>query len=1003
MKNITRCKDNEEIPLPVFRYVNKNEILHELMPYRVRDILLVSSLYDQFILEEDGILAERLIWEYQSLNLSFPPRVTRVSTGNEALEMLKKRHFDLVITMIRLSDIDPFGLGKAIKEKYPDLPVVLLLMSAAEMERLPPENEREGIDYIYQWTGDSSLFLAIIKVVEDMKNVEHDVGLAMVRVIILIEDTPMYYSIFLPLLYKEIVRETQRQVEEGVNQVQKLLRMRLRPKIIFVTNYEDAIKYVNKYEYYLLGVISDVGYPVGGKKDLEAGIKLVQTLKKRNPWLPILLQSSDPDNKKRAEELEVSFLYKLSSDVLSQMRKFVKENLIMGDFVFKSPDNKIIGRAKNLDELVKLISKVPIESIIYHAKQNHFSSWLFAKGEYELAYQIRPLKVSDFKNAEELRKYLIKVFTELKQKIYTRNIIAYSRHGFIEEARFTRIGRGSLGGKGRGLAFAFTILNQRMINEKYPNVDIGIPQTIAISVEYFDKFMEQNDLYEVGLNNNLSDEEIQRIFVSKPLPEELVIALRDVLSKIKKPIAVRSSSLLEDSQFQPFAGIYSTYMLPNNHPDLEVRLKHICTAIKLVYSSIFSKLAKSYIQTIGQKIEIEKMAIVIQVVVGKQHGERYYPDFSGVAQSINYYPISYMNPEDGVVTLALGLGAMIVEGGQVLTYCPKYPKIIPQMSSTKDAINNSQKEFYAVDLTVKDFDLLKGEHAFLVKLSIMDALKDGTLKWIASTYDYVNDRIIDSLVDKGVPIITFAHIIKYNRFPLNDIILDLLKMGRESFGAPVELEFAVNLDREKECDHKFYILQLRPMVDENDRLQENIDRYIDQAFIYSTNVLGNGVFENIYDIVYVDPEKFDASKTTKIKEEIHNINKELMSENREYVLIGPGRWGTSDPFLGIPVDWADINFARAIVEASLPNFMIDPSQGMHFFVNVTSTRRAYFTVSHKSKTDFIDWDWLTKQPQHCKTEHVIHVKLKDPVTIKVNGKKGKGVIIKPQKEKNDKK
>ncbi len=986
-ENVEKLKEYED-PFHVF---------YDLMPNRVKEILLVSSLYDQFVLTEEGSLMEGLFAAYQQLRLSPPPRITRASTVEEALKLLKERYFDLVITMRRLGDVNPFIFGQKVKNIMPDCPVVLLLNNYSDLAHLPRLSQMKGVDYSFVWTGDASLFLAIIKLIEDEKNVHNDTKAGLVRVIIVVEDTIQYYSTFLPLMYKELMTLTQKLIGEELNDNQRLLRRRIRPKILLARTYEEAKKYFDKYEEYLIGILTDMTFPktAADNKDPHAGIQLINYVKSKRPNLPILLHSTDIKNEKTAHALNVKFLYKKSQRWLYDLRKYLETYFGFGDFVFRSPTGELLDKVSSLTKLEKVLKRIPATSIKYHLESGDLINWLVVRGEYQLASHLRLLKSFKIPDDEELKSLVINLFKERQTNLQKMIIVEFDKEHFSPQQKFVRIGKGSLGGKGRGIAFIRYLLSvYRDLHKKYHSIRIDIPNTIVLTTEYFDKFLEFNNLHEIALSD-IEDEELTTIFLSKPLPPELVEILKIIIQQITYPIAVRSSSLLEDSQFQPFAGIYTTYLLPNNHPDVKIRLKQLETAIKLVYASTFKKLAKSYIKAIGQNIEIEKMAVIIQKIVGKKYGDRFYPDFSGVAQSYNYYPISYMKPEDGIVHVALGLGMMIVTGGKVLSFSPKHPLILPQMSTPDDALKNSQNEFYAVDLSQQHLKLTEGETATLKKLTLDVALKDGTLRWIGSVFDPQNQRIIDNVLIPGIPLVTFAPILKHRRFPLSELMLDLLKIGEESFGSPVEIEFAVLLDRTEREKHEFHILQIRPLTSENDRAEIETDSYKNQAIAYSTKVLGNGVFSDIYDIVYVKPDTFDNARTLEIKEEISRMNSLLCAKNREYILIGPGRWGTRDPFLGIPVQWNDISCAKAIVEVGLKNFQIEPSQGMHFFVNVTTLQRGYFTIQYGDKEDFIDWKWLNSQNAVYETLFIRHIQLESPITIRINGKTGKGVIVKP--------
>ncbi len=983
-------KETDEL-IPSFPsdYRNRFHAFYDLMKKRVNEVLLVSSFYDDFILEEDGHLTEQIFRQYGELQLSSPPRITRVSTPSDALDAIDKMDFDLVITMRRIVDSDPFSFGSEVKEKRPNLPVILLLTNYSELSHIPLFDDQEGIDRVFVWNGDSTIFVAIIKLVEDQMNLKRDTTIGMVRVILVIEDSIQYYSLFLPAIYSEVVHQTQELMDEGLNRYHQLLQMRARPKIILATTFEEGMEYYQKYKDNILGVITDVRYPREGETDLDAGIDFINIVHKDNPFLPTLLQSSNLKNKERAKGANSFFLHKVSPDLIKGLKKFMKKYLGFGYFSFCLPDGTEVARAESMVKFEKILETVPAESILYHGVRNHFSNWLLARGEHQLASILKPLKVTDFQGAEEIRSFLKEFFYKSRYEMKRGIIAHFSVKHYELDTPFVRIGEGSLGGKGRGLAFVSAILSSENLEEKYLGIEISIPNTIVIGTGLYDQFIEENELFDIILQD-ISDRQMKEIFLSKSLPDELEIALKHIADLHTEPLAVRSSSLLEDSQFQPFAGIYATYMLPNNGSKSKERYKQLEKAVKLVYASTVSRLAKNYIRKIGQKIEVEKMAIVIQKVIGQQFEERFYPDFSGVAQSYNYYPISYMKPEDGITYVALGLGAMIVEGGSSLRFCPKYPKILPQISTLEDTLKNTQSEFFALRINENHPDLIEGENITLETYPHTVAHEDGTTTLQTSTYDIQNERIVNRTTIQGPKVLTFAPILKQNRFPLCSILEDLLQLGQESFACPVEIEFAVVTTNRQVPEFK--ILQMRPLISETDRQEVEIESFKEEAFIYSDKALGNGVMKGIKDIVYVKREAFNSTETLEIKKEIAEINSKLSDEDKSYVLIGPGRWGTRDRFLGIPVDWSDIYYAKVLIEAGLADFKVDPSQGMHFFVNVTSTGMGYFTIPYGDKEAKINWEWLDNQIAKEETKYLKHLSFEEELVIRVNGKIGEGVI-----------
>ncbi len=975
-------------------------VFYDLMKYKVQDILLVSPLYDAYILEEDGLLSEQIFAEYERLKLSLPPRITRVNSGKKALQLMRRQHFDVVITTRRLGDMTLEEFARRVKMITIDTPIVLLLTNQADLTALNHSASLRLIDDVFIWNGSPHIFLAIIKLIEDRVNVKNDTSVGFVRVILVVEDNIQYYSLYLPLIYEEIMKQGRKLIESEPNENRRLLKMRGRPKVLLAKSYEEALHIYHAYKDYMLGVITDVGFPKNGKKDFSAGFDLVKYMKASNPYLPILVNSTNPKNEKRAREYNVRFIFKFSKNFIHSIRDFIKNDLGFGDFTFRLPNGEKIGQARDVDELLEKISGIPDESFTFHLQYLHFVSWLLARGEHELAACFKKYRhVDNASDLQAIRKTLREDYQRIKKQRYEGIIARFTPEKFDPSIPFVKIGRGSIGGKARGLSFMQFLLTRSKWKEKYKDTIIHVPNTIVIATGYFDEFLEQNNLHEV-IHANVSDDELKQRFLQAKLPTELEKALKEIITKIDKPLAIRSSSLLEDSQFQPFAGIYATYMLPNNHPDPEVRLQQLMDAVKLVYASTFSQTAKSYVKSIGQQLEIEKMAVIIQQVVGRSRNERFYPDFSGVAQSFNFYPVSYMKPEDGIAHVALGLGTMVVQGGKCLTFCPKYPRLLPQLASPKEALKSTQNEFMALRLDLQAFNLAEqGETATIETYPLTVAQEDGTLTWIGSIYDFQNERIVDGTLAVGAPLVTFASILKHGRFSLADILEDLLHECKEGFGCDVEIEFAVVLDRTRKERHRFAILQVRPLVTDFDRADIEVDTFKHQALIYTTRALGNGIITNVRDIVLVKPETFSNLKTTKIRDEVSAFNQKLGRMGKSYLLIGPGRWGTQDPFLGIPVRWNDINQAAVIVEAELENFRIDGSQGMHFFVNVTTSRKGYLTVTRDDpSSSFIDWKWLKQREAREETEHVKWISLSNPLIIRINGKQGKAVVIKPSEE-----
>ena len=988
------------------------QVFHNLMPFKVREILLVSSLYDAFIIEEEGLISEMVIEEYRHLLLSSPPRVTHVQSGQDALSKVKTQKYDLVITMSKNIGINPFEFGKKIKSQCKDLPVILLATDTADLHYCQDNVDKEGIDKSFYWYGDTSLFIAIVKYVEDKINVKYDTINGNVQVIIVTEDSIRDYSILLPVIYSAFVQQTQRSISEDLNEMQRLIRRRARPKVLLTNNYEEGIKLYKKYKKNILGVISDVKFYKEGKIKPYAGHEFIRFIKNDNHFIPAMLQSSDEKNRKKSEEIGAFFINKNSPTLMQDFEHFLLKHFGFGDFTFLLPKKPYkkgktdkyhhkktieIANASNLKEFEDILQKIPLESIRFHASRNDFSKWLMARCEFKLAMKLRPQKVSDFKTLDEMRKYLIKVFNESRRDKQLGVMTDFKQQKFEFESTYTKIGGDSLGGKGRGIAFIRTLLSRFNIQERYKDVIITVPSTVAIGTDEFDKFMINNKLYDkLRKKENASDAEIAKLFLKAKIQDDLKKKLRIILRNFSKPLAVRSSSLLEDSQNYPFAGMYSTYMLPNNHENIEKRLKQLCQAIKLVYSSVFYIDAKAYIESTSAKTEEEKMAVIIQELVGADHNGKFYPTFSGVAQSFNYYPVSYQKREEGIVSIAVGLGYSVVGGEKVFRFSPFHPDIIPEFSSPDLILENTQKKAYVLNMLEKDITLSEKEYETIKKVHISEIAKDNTLNYIASTYDKNDAMIRDTFVKAGPHLITFSGILKYDVFPLVKILKDILEAGSKSIGSPIEIEFAVNIDPENKEKPLFSIIQIRPLIISQEKSQitwneREIDK--DRILIYSNNALGNGIINVIEDIVYVLPEKFDSAKTIEIAKEIGEINKTL--KDRPYLLIGPGRWGSQDRWLGIPVQWGEISNVKVIVETALEDFNVKPTQGTHFFQNIISRGIGYINITLKKNESNIDWNWINNQKFDKKLNFVRHISLAKPLTVKLNGKNGRGLILKP--------
>ena len=992
----------------------ESQTVHQLMPFKVREILLVSSLYDAFIIEEEGLISEMVIGEYRDLQLSSPPRVTRVKSGKEALSHLQNKSYDLVITMSKNIGMDPFVFGEKIKNLCAETPVFLLATDTADLVNVQKKALNKQIDAQFYWTGDSKLFLALIKLLEDKINAPYDIKNANVRVIILVEDSIRHYSMFLPLLYSEIVKQTERSISEDVNELQRLLRRRARPKILLASTFEEALNLFDQYEDNVLGVISDVDFYRNGEQDVTAGVSLIKQIRKRNPFLPVLMQSAFIENKIKAEKLKVVFSHKNSSHFLQNTHLFLLDHLGFGDFVFLQPSTKVssieitdlsecneIGRASTMEEFEKMMNDLPLESIRFHAQRNDFSNWLFARGEFSLAKILQKKSVNDFTDLSEVRAHLLQVFNDTRRKRQLGVITDFSLQTFEFDSTYTRIGSDSLGGKGRGIAFIRKVLHRFNLQSKFNDVNLIVPNTIVIATDYFDIFMLENELLNSFDYALVSEKEIAKRFLDADLPSELKERLQMVLQKFTKPLAIRSSSLLEDSQNHPFAGLYSTYMLPNNHLDDEERLKQVCDAIKLVYSSVFSRDARQYIASTAASAEEEKMAVIIQELVGTQYGDRFYPTFSGVAQSYNYYPVGRQKAREGIVNIAVGLGTAVVGGEHVLRFCPRHPGILPDFSSIEQILENVQNTAYVLDINSSDILLDERETLTLKKLPTSELIKDGSLDEVVSYFDQDDERIRDGFSDEFPNLVTFAGILKYPSFSFTEVLNDLLWRGEQAMGCPVEIEFAVNLPNELNTLDlpEFAILQIRPLVVSKEQQHVSFDDLEkENAIIQSSHALGHGVYSSIQDVVYIDPIKFNAAKTVEIAEEIDKLNSLFIEENSSYMLIGPGRFGTQDRWLGIPVKWAQISHAKIIIETDLVDFRVKPSQGTHFLQNITAQGIGYLHIPFGKPQEFIDWKYLRSQSKSEQFHFAHHIHFSKPLIVKIDGKKRKAIVIKNIKD-----
>ncbi len=975
------------------RIERKRVPFSDLMPWRVRRILLVSSLYDSFTFQEDGNLGEMLFTEYQELNLSSAPMIARVSTAEAAVEEVADTNPDLSITMPRVGEMDVFEFGKKIREVAPEGPVALMAYDTRELSLLKARADSGGIDRIFVWLGDARVFLAVIKWAEDLMNCGHDANLAGVKNIILIEDSVRFYSAYLPMLYAEIMEQTQALMAEGVNRMQRLMRMRARPKVLLASTYEDATEIYNATREQLLGVITDGKFPRAGKSDAGAGLAFARMVKDRDPRTPVLVQSTDSGLASGAQEVGAVFCEKGSPTLLHDVRRFMREHLGFGDFVFRDSGGTEIARAADLKSLLSAIEQVPEESLMRHASRNDFSTWLMARTEFDIAKAIRPITTDDFTTPADLRQYLASCVRDYRTRSRAGLVEDFSSETFEAESSFSRIGTGSLGGKGRGLAFINSLLNAYDIEDRIDRVHISVPPSAVVATGVFEEFMGSSGLTEFALAEE-DDERIRAAFLEAPLPAETTNELRTFLEGVRYPLAVRSSSLFEDSSFQPFAGIYQTYMIPNTDDDIEVRLDELSRAIRLVYASTYSADSKSYIESTPNRLEEERMAVIIQQMAGRSHGNYVYPNAAGVARSYDYYPVKGGLSEDGVASIALGLGRMVVEGGRTVRFSPAHPNRLFQFSSTGDYLRNAQREFYALDLSRPAPDGTPAD-SNLALLEIGMAEKHGTLDPVASTYSPQNDRIYEGLRRDGIHLVTMAGMLSGDRLPLPEALSFLLEVGNAGFTCHVEIEFAVNLSEDPGGRHNLAFLQIRPLVFGGAAEDVNVEG-VDPAgaIAVSGSALGHGLIEGVRDLVYVRARSFDRSKTREIAEQIGDFNARL-KEERPYVLIGPGRWGSADPWLGIPVKWSQISGTRCIVEAPIEDLRVEPSQGTHFFQNITSFGIGYFTLADDDPAMRLDQDWLDEQPAFGDAEFVRHLRFDEPLEIAINSKTGHGVILKP--------
>ncbi len=961
-----------------------------LMARRVENIILVSSTYDTFILQEDGQLSELILGEFLDLNLHHTTGLTHVSSGTEAIALARaESRFNLIVSAVNLGDMNAAELAREVREAGLDIPVVILAYDGGELAEFMSRSDTSHIERVFLWEGDSRILLAITKYIEDKLNVAYDSGVAGVQVILLIEDNIRYYSAFLPMIYTEIIHHSQSVIAESVNTAHKILRMRARPKILLCSSFEEAWSYFSTYQENVLGVISDVEFPQEGELNPNAGMEFARRVKEAWKDIPILLQSSRPDGEATAREVGADFLLKGSPTLLEDLRRFVVDNFFFSEFVFRLPDGTPVGRAKDMKTLLEMLRSVPTESITYHAERNDFSRWLKARTEFRLAHHLRPRTAADYDTIESRRRYLIEQIDNYRRDQTRESVSDFDPTSFDPDNSFARMGEGSLGGKARALAFARHLLRDFGVIDQFPGMQITVPPCAVLATDVFDMFLQENDLRQFAMQTD-DDSAIEERFLAASFPAEIEAKLATYLDLVDYPLAVRSSSLLEDSQYQPLAGVYETYMLPNNHPHRAVRLYQLIRAVKRVFASTFLTYAKNYFKVIPYRLEEEKMAVIIQKVVGAHHGTRFYPSFAGVARSHNFYPSPPLVAEDGVVTVALGLGRTVVDGGRALSFCPKYPQHLMHFSAVNDMLANSQRDFIAVELESHSDDVTERHHPLAV------AETDGTLGPVASTYSPENDAVYDGISRPGVRLVSFAPILKQRSLPLPAALDRLMELGRWGMNTEVELEFAVEMSRGSRTPVEFGFLQMRPMalsreLEELDT--ENVEP--GQVLVRSSSVLGNGRLAHIKDVVVVDYARFDRARSQEIAAEVARFNAELLAEGLPYILIGLGRWGSADPWLGIPVTWEQISGARVIVESGLKDIKVTPSQGSHFFQNLTSFRVGYFTVNPETGEGSLDWDWLEAQPSLREATYVRRLSFSEPLMVKINGKQQRGVILKP--------
>lgn len=976
----------------------RDTAFQDLMQRRIYNVLLIASPYDAFMMEEDGRIEEQLYFEYTSLNLSSPPRVAQASSYEDAHDLLRSKSFDLIIAMPG-NDIGlTFREAKNIKSSYPDIPFIVLTPFSREVSRRLANEDFSGVDYVFSWLGNVDLLLAIIKLMEDKMNSDNDILEVGIQTILLVEDSVRFYSSVLPHLYKFLLKQSLIFSTEALNEHEQMLRMRGRPKVILARTYEEAMTLYNKYKNEILGVITDVSFSRDGEKDKHAGIRLAKEIKEIDPYVPIIMESSETENAVYAKEMGISFLDKNSKKFPVDLGRIITDNFGFGDFVIRNPETgEEVMRITDLKEFQDNLFKIPDESLLYHASRNDISRWLYSRAMFPIAEIIQAHRFREISEAAEVKKFFFNLIVKYRRMKNKGVVAIFKKNRFDYYSNFARIGQGSLGGKGRGLAFIDSIIKKYPICDNFDGVTVSIPRTVVLCTDIFDQFMEENNLYPIALSD-APDEEILRCFINAKLPSQLKDDFLALFEVIDKPLAIRSSSLLEDSHYQPFAGIYSTYMVPRLD-NKEEMLHLLGDAIKSVYASVFYADSKAYMTATSNLIDQEKMAIIIQEVAGAEHDGYYYPSFAGVGRSLNYYPINDEMPEDGVAEIAVGLGKYIVDGGLALRFSPRHPDKVLQTSTLDLALRDTQTQLYALDL--KDVGGFKVDDGFNIKkIRVQDAAKNGSLRYMVSTFDPYDQVIRDSEYGNGRRVVTFANVLQHKAFPLAEIVDFMLSEGEKEMRRPVEIEFAGCIDKHGETKGNVYWLQIRPIVDRKEMLDEKIMQTSDSQLIMKTSsALGHGMMDGVTDVVYVKTQNFSSFNNPMVAREIEKLNKSYVEADKGYILIGPGRWGSSDPALGIPVKWAHISAARVIAETALPGYRIEPSQGTHFFQNLTSFGVGYFTINDKNG-DICDIEYLDSMPAVYESDHLRSVRFSRPLQIGINGKTGLGIIVKPTTEDN---